>query len=994
MSRTRLLSAASLALFLLFPALLFAQYLQWEPATGVPLGARDELLWSGGGMAASENLAAFAWMEEDTVGLKVVAQAYDLATFEPLWGEGGIEFPTGRSYAVAPRVAIDESGDVWIVWVDMTTELTFENAVTHLQRLAPDGTLRPMQNRIEPGIGTGGFEISSVEGGGIVFSLVDSWGHHGPYWFIAPDGSLPYGADGLAFSWEVRASTPLEDGHVLAVWREDGADLPVFKAQKYTLWGSPLWPEERTFLHGWDSYELGLFPDGLGGAFVNLMVQSGDLLWPDLVHINANGDSTWTGSSVGYEGPFGGMAVAPGEVVQLQSGQRLSGSLLQVTEDSVSIAWERWNLQEFEHSTYVQDTAPDGNEGFVVVLKRDSLRVLSRFNGAGDLLWTHDLPESCDSYSMSTSLDVVGGRVLLGTCNPDFEIKRLALRSYNLEDGQEQTVVGGTTVTEAERQPALMWGTVVSSDAAYFIGGRWTPGRAFFDAGVEKLALGDGTTAWPDENRLLFHQLHPFNNAHFVEATTCPVASGEFVTAVSNFNLDLNSHWITLQRWTGEGELLWGEDGLRLYEGSYTLFDPMEFRMLPGTDGDVVVFLEAHPPMETNRIYRVHVNSDGEVTTPDDGQLIGIDTDERNLRLYDAVSVDDGGALVLYRLQDGSSDDQYGIASVDASGELLWQQLLDPGSDDTNFIRNMQLRNGRLLLYGNVAGNDSTANRIMLRTWQLTDRGLTDATAIPLVQAEGYLNLIDVHTEPYHFWMAYRQGGNTRLQRFNYSGEPQGSSDDGVAVPYSWAYLVLDGEGGVYAVGVTRDTEGESNGVGTVHLTPEGEPALPEYGTVGLPIREGAEDVNLMNVVSDGENGLIAVWREVVGRVRIGGVEPWPSQVGFYANRFNDGTVGVAENRALTLPDRITLAPAWPNPFNPSTSLQFTLPRSAHVQLSVFDILGREVTRLADRDFAAGSHRLVWDGHSASGAPAASGLYLVRMKTPHEQRSRRVVLMK
>ncbi len=83
-----------------------------------------------------------------------------------------------------------------------------------------------------------------------------------------------------------------------------------------------------------------------------------------------------------------------------------------------------------------------------------------------------------------------------------------------------------------------------------------------------------------------------------------------------------------------------------------------------------------------------------------------------------------------------------------------------------------------------------------------------------------------------------------------------------------------------------------------------------------------------------------------------------------------------------------------PNPFNPSTEIRFDLAAPQHVTLTVYNILGQEVIRLADRDFPAGNHSVVWDGVDGNGRPVASGMYLYRIVAGTDSASRKMVLMK
>jgi N-acetylmuramoyl-L-alanine amidase len=86
-----------------------------------------------------------------------------------------------------------------------------------------------------------------------------------------------------------------------------------------------------------------------------------------------------------------------------------------------------------------------------------------------------------------------------------------------------------------------------------------------------------------------------------------------------------------------------------------------------------------------------------------------------------------------------------------------------------------------------------------------------------------------------------------------------------------------------------------------------------------------------------------------------------------------------AEPVTRALPEAFALHQAYPNPFNPSTTVAFDLPLGARVQLSVFDVLGRDVRSLADGWYAPGHHRAVWNAADARGRRATSGMYILRM---------------
>jgi len=85
---------------------------------------------------------------------------------------------------------------------------------------------------------------------------------------------------------------------------------------------------------------------------------------------------------------------------------------------------------------------------------------------------------------------------------------------------------------------------------------------------------------------------------------------------------------------------------------------------------------------------------------------------------------------------------------------------------------------------------------------------------------------------------------------------------------------------------------------------------------------------------------------------------------------------------------------AAPNPFNPATSIAFSLPRAAAVDLRVVTLQGRPVRSLLAGLLAAGEHAAAWDGTDARGRAVPAGVYLVVLETPAGTVSRKVVLAK
>ena len=88
------------------------------------------------------------------------------------------------------------------------------------------------------------------------------------------------------------------------------------------------------------------------------------------------------------------------------------------------------------------------------------------------------------------------------------------------------------------------------------------------------------------------------------------------------------------------------------------------------------------------------------------------------------------------------------------------------------------------------------------------------------------------------------------------------------------------------------------------------------------------------------------------------------------------------------------LLPAHPNPFNPYTTIEFTLTAPVFVELKVFDIRGRLVQTLFAGIAKQGQNMIEWDGLDSKGSSVASGLYFARMLAKGEAYTQRLMLVR
>ncbi|MBT4034415.1 MAG: T9SS type A sorting domain-containing protein [Candidatus Marinimicrobia bacterium] len=101
---------------------------------------------------------------------------------------------------------------------------------------------------------------------------------------------------------------------------------------------------------------------------------------------------------------------------------------------------------------------------------------------------------------------------------------------------------------------------------------------------------------------------------------------------------------------------------------------------------------------------------------------------------------------------------------------------------------------------------------------------------------------------------------------------------------------------------------------------------------------------------------------------------------------------GVDEEQEI--PKQYGLLSVFPNPFNAETQIQFELPHSGQVTLSIYDSQGRVVRRLLKLHLSAGSHQVTWNTRDDSGVDLPSGVYLATLSHDGGRGTRKLLLLK
>ena len=103
----------------------------------------------------------------------------------------------------------------------------------------------------------------------------------------------------------------------------------------------------------------------------------------------------------------------------------------------------------------------------------------------------------------------------------------------------------------------------------------------------------------------------------------------------------------------------------------------------------------------------------------------------------------------------------------------------------------------------------------------------------------------------------------------------------------------------------------------------------------------------------------------------------------------NVGVYTVGSLTDVIIPEEVTLGNAYPNPFNPATTINYSIPERMDISLEVYDITGRLVSELVSGEFDSGVYNITWDA-----ADQSSGIYFIRMVAGNTVHNQKLMLIK
>ena len=105
-------------------------------------------------------------------------------------------------------------------------------------------------------------------------------------------------------------------------------------------------------------------------------------------------------------------------------------------------------------------------------------------------------------------------------------------------------------------------------------------------------------------------------------------------------------------------------------------------------------------------------------------------------------------------------------------------------------------------------------------------------------------------------------------------------------------------------------------------------------------------------------------------------------------------TIMVTVLPLIEIPVKYAFHQNYPNPFNPVTTLRYDIPENSHVNITIYDMLGRQVKTLINQTQDTGYRSVIWDATNDYGKPVSAGIYLYQIQAGEYMQTKKMVLLK
>jgi hypothetical protein len=531
-----------------------------------------------------------------------------------------------------------------------------------------------------------------------------------------------------------------------------------------------------------------------------------------------------------------------------------------------------------------------------------------------------------------------------------------------------------------------------------------------FAAYVQKVDE-QGLAQWPDSGILVRPSV-------MTQTQQVLVSDGAGGCIVAWSDKGAGNYDIYAQRIDRNGSRLWTDNGVPICAASGTQMYPRI-----ASDGAGGAFLSWWDMRDTNNhVYVQHVDGNGNILWEQNGRQITTTTSAYS-RSPGMVRINAGGVIVAWTMQDADSRHVF-VQRLDATGNKLWPEAgvftcEASGLGFPVWAINDGMDGAIISAEVGVSSNDRD-----VKAQRIDPDGnlLWGENGILITEAQlGTYPVIDSVGGFYLFWEDSRNGALTEDiygQRINAAGNPEWeSSGKPICTAESWQAGISgmpDGEGGaiiswtdnrsysltkydIYAARVS------SEGAIVATLLQQYAASWSESGVaIDWTLSETGSDMGftLLRATAPGRVYAELDSREILrDGLRFSFVDRTAEPGTSYLYRVDvtdeSGRRTLFETDIVSVPSlMLTLYQNSPNPFNPSTVIRYHLPEKCFARLAVYDISGKRIASLVEREQEKGSHAEEWNGKDEQGNSVASGIYFYRLTAGKETISKKMVLLK
>ncbi len=1024
-------------------------YRIWDPVEGITIRQGLHIEWYRSMDSDADGNLCIVWSDTRTGDRDVYAMLID-PEGNQLWNEPlQVTDHVGRQED--PHVFPADDGNWIITWIDYRNDVNIEDkGDVYIQKINPDGEELWTENGVEVCVNTEkqiSVQSFSDGDGGAVSIWVD--GRSGSADIYAQrtnsDGVVQWTTDGLPVASGLGDQGNLGGGGftsdtdgaggIIAGWvdNRDATNQNLY-VQRIDVNGDLVWSEEQggRLLCGYDEEQTGLkmSPDGNGGAFFVWQDKRNDVAFGDVYgqRVDADGNDFWTEN---------------GEVICDATNAQSSLRIVNTEAGAAIVVWEDTRVDGISIDLYMQRISGEssmalswgsGTEGIALCDATDdqtNLRVIADREGGASMTWLDERINEQPNFDLYGQRVDADGVKLWGDAN--------GIVISDARGGQQDNIVrmlgNGRTVSvwgdKRNGSPGLYYQVIapngsvelidngveieygIDSDARaprimqsgdyVYIGWADTRFIEATQAYLQKVDPADGSILW-GRNGVNITPGFPFGEdtlfVRFDSVAFSPDGQGGILSAWSDNRQGVMT-LVYAQRMDADGNPMWGDRGAEVAPHLY--LDQIRPKIVPTGDGGMVILFLQMDDSFYQQVKAQRLDPDGNQLWGSEGTFITEGNNDHVLENF--MLLDDNTIFLTYvkTLSDGATDLYAQI--IDLDGDPVWDEpvvLCDESGFQFHSVTSQV--NGGIV----VAWEDTR------RVQPITDLygqfvnldGSLDWTANGemLIEQDHAQNRVRMGTSSdtaNNFWLVWedqRRGDQTDIyaQLFDLDGTPL-LTDGGVEVSVAPAdqenpRITVNSGNDIYVA--WQDVEGESfQDLRYKHLLADGSnpdniyPAEGFYLCSAFHRQENIAMIHYTDPGQDHQEGFIAAWEDL----RSTGKD---FLYNLFTQRVQDNTSDVNDNRGGVTPDSWALDGAYPNPFNPSTTLNFTVGEPAQVRLIVFDVLGRHVNELVNTRLSAGQHSVVWDGRDANGHLVASGTYFFKLEADGVQFARSMILLK